>query len=103
MARLPSFLRQLAETRIRITPDEIGINNTVRDADAALRGILTTVYFWAGILSVMVIIVAGYIFATANGDASKVQRAKYAIVAAASGLAIVVSAFVLTQFILGRF
>lgn len=103
MARLPSFLHLLAESRIKITPDEIGINDTVRDANAALAGILSTVYFWAGILSVMVIIVAGYTFVTANGDASKVQRAKYAIVAAASGLTIVVSAFVLTQFILGRF
>lgn len=71
--------------------------------DAQLASILGTVYTWAGIIAVIIIVIAGFMYVTSSGDASKVKRAKDAILYAVIGLVVVILAFVITQFVLGRF
>lgn len=87
----------------KIDPNQIGLTNPVRDANSALAGILNAVYMWAGIIAVLVIIVAGIIYTASQGEAPKVKRAKEAIIGACAGLVIIIMAFTITQFILGRF
>lgn len=85
-----------------IRPGDIGLNATT-DANSALSNILSTVYYIAGIVCVIVIIVAGILYITSQGEASKVKQAKNAILAAAIGLVVTLMAFVITGFILDRF
>ncbi len=88
--------------QIRIDPNTIGVNK-IDDADAALAGALTTMYAWAGIIAVLVIVVAGFYYVTSSGEAAIIKRAKEAVIGACIGLVVILMAFVGTQFILGRF
>lgn len=71
-------------------------------SDAALQNILNTVYVWAGIIAVVVIVIAGYFFTLSRGDSNQTARARNALIAAAVGLVIILFAFAITQFILGN-
>lgn len=73
------------------------------DADSAVNGVLNTVYFAAGMAAVIVIIISGIFYSISQGDASKIQRAKDGILYAVVGLVIVMLAFVLTNYVIGRF
>lgn len=53
-----------------------------------------------GVILLIIIIYAGYLWMTAGGDAAKVEKAKLWIRNAIIGLAIIVSAYAITQFIL---
>lgn len=87
----------------KVDPNQIGLTNPVRDANTALASILNTVYIWAGIIAVLAIIIAGIFYTASQGDPSKIKRAKEAIIGACAGLVIIIMAFTITQFILGRF
>lgn len=85
----------------KINPSDIDYTG-VKDPSTALSGILSLVYAWAGIIAVIVIIIAGYFFVTARGDPAQIKRAKDALRGAVIGLVIVIMAFAITQFVLGR-
>lgn len=87
----------------KIDPGSIGIDHPVKNADSALHSILNTAYGAAGIVCVIVIIIAGYTYVTSSGDASSIKRAREAILGAVIGIIMVILAFAITQFILGRF
>ena len=65
-----------------------------------VRSILNTVYLWAGIVAVVVIIISGVFFMISRGEADKVKTAKNALIYAVTGLVIVVSAAAITNFII---
>ncbi len=94
--RLYNLLAQL-----RINPGEIGYNSAVTSGDDGLERILNLVYMWAGIIAVLIIIIAGILFVTSRGDAAQIKRSKDAIRAAVIGLIVVLVAFVITRFIIG--
>jgi hypothetical protein len=80
------------------------INNMPTDsANVVLANGLNLVYFTAGVVAVIVIILSGYTFATAVYDPAKITKAKNAILYASVGLIVVLVAFVITQFVMGRF
>lgn len=83
------------------TDDTTGI--TAIDADSVVIGALNAFYFIAGVTAVIVIIIAGIQYATSTGDSSRIGKAKNAILYAIVGLVIILSAFVITGFISGRF
>lgn len=87
----------------KINPTEIGYNGAAKNADATLASILTTVYTWAGIICVIVIIIAGYFYTTSAAEPSQIKRAKNAILGASIGVVIIIMAFTITQFVIGRF
>jgi len=64
---------------------------------------LNVVYFSAGAVAVVVIVLAGYTFSTAVYDPAKITQAKNALLYAVVGLIVVIFAFVITQFVMGRF
>ena len=84
--------------------DPTKIKNLPHDSSyEILAGTLNTVYFVAGALAVIVIILAGYQFSTAVYDPSKIAIAKNALLYAVVGLVVIIMAFFITQFVMGKF
>lgn len=73
----------------------INLDNTV----AAVVNILSIV---VGIAAVIMIIVAGLRFITANGDSGSIASARTSIIYALIGLAVVALSQVIVKFVLGR-
>ncbi|HET8884021.1 MAG TPA: hypothetical protein VFM68_00945 [Candidatus Saccharimonadales bacterium] len=96
------FLSLLAATQ-KINPRDIGIRDPVTNANQTLSSILNVTYLWAGIVCVIIMIVAGYFYVISHGNATTIKRAKDAIMGAIIGLIVVILAFVITQFVIGRF
>jgi hypothetical protein len=86
----------------KIDPNSIGLD-PVKDPNRFIPDLLGVAYAFAGILCVIIIVIAGYMYTTSGGDASHVKRAKDMILGAIVGLVVVMAAFVVTQFVLGRF
>lgn len=86
----------------KINPNDIGLD-PVTNADNALGDLLTVVYGAAGVVAVIVIIIGGYLYTVSNGSPNDVKRGKDAIIGGVTGLVIVIMAFTITQFVLGRF
>lgn len=68
----------------------------------ALSKILNGIYAIAGVIGVIVLIIAGITYVTSSGDPSKATKAKNRIVYTGVGLVIVLGAFAITNFVLGR-
>jgi heme O synthase-like polyprenyltransferase len=85
------------------TLDANKLNIPTISGDTGIAGILSIVYFIAGIVAVIVIIIAGYIYTTSSGDAGAVKKAKNMILYSVVGIVVIALAFVITQFIAGRF
>lgn len=98
---MSTIFNLLVAANTKIDPKSVGIEKV--DANSVLVGVLDTVYFLAGIAAVIVIVIAGILYSTSNGDSAKVQKAKNAILYAIVGLVFVLSAFIITAFIIGRF
>ena len=73
------------------------------NADDLLRNSINLVYYIAGIVAVIVIIIAGFMYSTSTGDAGRITRAKGMILYAVIGLVILLAAFAITQFVMDRF
>ena len=87
----------------KITAGDIGYKPSITSADnSTIASIMNPVYVVAGIVAVLVIVIAGFIFVTSNGDANKIKQAKMAILAAVIGLVIIMMSFVITQFVIGK-
>ncbi len=87
--------------QLKIDRTRIGYKSGITDADTGLQYVLDTIYLWAGILAVFVLVIAGLLFVTSRGDASQMKRSKDAIRAAVIGLVVVMVAFVITRFVIG--
>jgi len=96
------MIEQLKLLAVELRPGD-NINIPTADPDDVLAGGLSIVYFVGGAACVVVIVIAGILYATSNGDASKIKTAKDAILYAIIGLVVVMMAFVITGFVLGRF
>lgn len=88
---------------LKLDTEDIGYTpgGAFRNDGQALQAILGQVYIWAGIVAVIVIIVAAFFFVTSRGDANQMKRSKDAIRGAVIGLVVVMTAFVITRFVLG--
>lgn len=84
-----------------IDPDCVGIARV--QADSAVGGILTTAYYAAGVVAVIVIIVSSIFYVISQGDPGKTKRAKDGILYSVVGLIVIMMAFVITNFVIGRF
>lgn len=93
-------LISIAGTPLGSTSD-LGIPRQELNA-VSLSSMLNAVYFVAGIVAVIVIIIAGINYAASGGDASKVSKAKNMLIYSIVGIVVVMSAFVITNFVIGR-
>lgn len=96
------MITQLKQFAVELRPGD-NVNIPTANPDDVLAGGLSIVYFVAGAACVIVIIIAGILYAISNGDASKIKTAKDAILYAVIGLVVIMMAFVITGFVLGRF
>lgn len=71
------------------------------EAFSTIRNVLNAVYVAVGIAAVGVIIFGGFRYTLSQGDPGKVKKAKDTIMYAIIGLIVVLSAFAITNFILG--
>lgn len=94
------MIKELLST-FALTASDVGIPST--EADTLLANALSIVYWVVGIVAVVTIIIAGYMYVTSAGDPAQATKAKNMILYSAIGLVIVMLAFVITQFVLGRF
>lgn len=76
------------------TDGEQELKDTVKNVLSAIFGIL-------GIIAAVVIIIAGVLYMISAGDPGKVATAKKAILYAVIGLIVALSAYAITNFILG--
>ena len=84
-----------------IKANEVNLKGTqVTSADGALTSIINTVYFVAGIVAVVGIVIGGWLYVTSNGDPGKVSRVKQAVFYSVIGLVIVMVAFAITQLLI---
>lgn len=87
-----------------VTGSEIGITPPGGgDESGLIKNVLFPVYFWAGTIAVIIIVVAGFMYTTSGGDPAKLTRAKNAILGAVIGLVVVLTAFGITSIVLGVF
>lgn len=91
-----------ASTVIKISPDEIGSPKVSADS-GTLHATLMTVYLWAGIVCVVIIIIGGLRYTISNDDSGMITSAKNTIMYALIGLVVIIMAAAITQFILGKF
>lgn len=78
-------------------------NIPVESADTIIYSILQVVYYAAGVVSVLVIIIAGFMMVVQGNAPEKIAMRKKAIGLGVAGLAIVLLAFTITQWIVGKF
>lgn len=98
-----AFAIRVFAATTQINPSSIGLKNTTTDPNAALAGILNLAYSAAGIVAVLVIIYGAYFYLTSDGNPANTKRGRDAVLGAAIGIVVILMAFVITQFILGRF
>lgn len=72
-------------------------------SEAVINNILNTIYFVSGVIAVVMIIVAGFHYVTSAGDSAKITKAKNTITYAVVGIVVILLAFAITWFVIGRF
>lgn len=92
------FLLQVAQ---KIDAGAVGIPNG--GGESLLTNILNLFYFITGVVAVVMIIIAGLMYTVSSGDASRIARAKNMILYSVVGLIVIMSAFAITNFVIGRF
>ncbi|MFZ1250280.1 MAG: hypothetical protein WAR37_02420 [Candidatus Microsaccharimonas sp.] len=92
------FLLQFAQ---KISAGGSGIPTGTEDD--LLRNGLNLTYFLAGVITIITIVVAGIMYITSTGDTGRITKAKNVLTYAIVGLIIILCAFTITNFVLGRF
>lgn len=70
------------------------------DLKPLIGNIIQILLGFLGILAVILILYAGFLWMTAGGDSSKVDKAKQYIINATIGIVIILGAYILTSFII---
>jgi len=85
----------------KIDASAVGI--PAQEADVTIVGVLNVVYFIAGMVAVFAIIVAGFMMVVQGNSPEKIAKRKKAITFAVVGLAVILLAFTITNWLVGRF
>ncbi|HUB94247.1 MAG TPA: hypothetical protein VMB52_07135 [Verrucomicrobiae bacterium] len=70
--------------------------------DSVINAVVTILSTIAGVIAVIMIIIAGFLFMTANGDSGKITTARHSVMYALVGVIVVAFAQVFVHFVLGR-
>jgi choline-glycine betaine transporter len=82
------------------TPD--GTKNPLTGADGLLAKIADVVAIIAGIAAVIMVLIGGFRYITANGDAQSATTARRTVLAAVIGLIVIVASWSIISFVLRR-
>lgn len=86
--------------QLAITAGDINIPD--KSGDQVFGNILNLFYFIAGIVAVIIIIIAGFSITVSGSNPSALAKARNAMLYSAIGLIVILTAFGITQFVLGR-
>lgn len=75
--------------------------NEERDFFKTFDSVMNAVMAIVGVIATIVIIVAGVMMMTSQGDAAKVKRARSAIIYAAIGMIVTLAAWAIVNFVVG--
>lgn len=78
------------------------INTQTVSSETAQSNIINKVLFYLGMLAILAIIISGVKFATSGGDPGAVQKAKQALLYSIIGLAVVLLAYAIVNFVLTK-
>ncbi len=84
----------------KIDAGAVGIPTT--GGDSILTNALNIFYSISGSVAVIVIVFAGIMYVASAGDAGRITRAKNMILYAVVGLIVILAAFAITNFVIGR-
>jgi len=79
--------------------DTAGLGTT--DIKQTIGNLIRVVLGFLGVIAVVIVLMGGFKWMTAGGNDEKVGEAKKTLIAGVIGLAIVLSAFAITQFAIG--
>ena len=89
--------------KIDISAKDLNLDGAPTSVNSSsVEGILMTVYFIAGIVAVIAIIIGGIRYAASGGDSSGIQSAKNTILYAVVGLVVIIMAAAITSFVLNN-
>lgn len=77
-----------------------GVRLGNRDLVTSIAGLINVVLGFLGVIAVLIILYGGYVWITSGGVPDKIQKAKLIIISAVIGLAIVLSAYAISRFII---
>lgn len=98
-----SFTSQFAQSKpITISPQDVNVDTPVAANDATVQGVLGLVYFIAGVVCVVMIVIGGVRYTLSRGEAQQVEGGRNNILFALIGLLIVIMAAAITQLIFDR-
>ncbi len=89
--------------KLAVSISASSINVPSADGNTVFHNVINLVYFLAGTVAVIVIIIAGFSFTVSGSNPSAIAKARNAILYSVIGLVVVLSAFVITQYVIGRF
>ena len=95
---MKNYLLQVAQS---ISATDSGIPTLT--AEKVLANTLNIVYFLAGIIAVIVIIIGAIMYTSSAGNSGTVTKAKNMILYSIVGLVIIIVAFAITNFVVGKF
>ena len=96
------LLKVIAESDIKISDEVKGNIPQIAAGDNQIIQLFNTAYLWAGIICVAIIIVSGILYTTSAGDSARVKTAKNAITYAVVGIVVILLAFTITNFVIGK-
>ncbi len=80
--------------------DNVGLGQT--DLRTTIARIIRAILGFLGVIAVAIMLYGGFTWMTAGGAEAKVEKAQKIIVAGAIGLAIILSAFAITSFVVNQ-
>jgi hypothetical protein len=93
---------QACATLRSLNPDNVGCNAAEGGVNKVIRLALHLLSIVAGAIAVIMIIVSGFKYITAQGDPNQISSAKSALIYAIVGLVVVVFAQMIVEFVLRR-
>jgi hypothetical protein len=93
----------VGDTGLGATASQAGLGGSPDDLSVVIGTVIKTALGVVGVVFLVLMVYAGYIWMIARGDEAKVEKAKDTIVNCIIGVVIVVGAYAITSFIITQF
>lgn len=90
-----------ATDRLNYIAGESGVKKT--DVGTVMGTVIATALSLVGIIFLALMVYAGYLWMTARGESSQIEKAQEIIKASLIGIVIVLSAYAITAFVMSKF
>ncbi len=97
----PTMSHAAIDTDLKKFQGTTGLGN--KDLKETIGGIVKVILGFLGILAVLIVLWAGFLWMTATGNEDQIAKAKGILIAGVIGLLIIMSAYAITTFVLKNF